>query len=94
MECSNGNTHGPAHVKIGGSWTTSSLTTDYFFEYNVIRVLLFKILWRTGITRCDESCDLNDADSTCKCAIPDEYFEKYTASELIEKALLTSTVGK
>jgi hypothetical protein len=51
-------------------------------------------LWRTGITRCDESCDLNDADSTCKCAIPDEYFEKYTASELIEKALLTSTVGK
>jgi hypothetical protein len=94
MDCSNGNTHGPAHIKIGGSWTTGKVWTDYSFQYNDIRLLLFKILWRTGITRCDTTCDLEDADGTCKCAIPDSYFEKYNTSYLMTKGMIKTTIGK
>ena len=59
-ECLNGETHGPVHILIGGAWEStgdpivwtaalSSLQSDY-------KILLFKMLWRSGFTRCPSSC--------------------------------------
>ncbi len=76
---------------IGGSWTDESLPTEYYLQHSQQRVLLFKILWRTGITRCPTYCDIND---TCRCGIPQALLDKYTPSELLDKALMRETLGK
>ncbi len=56
-QCMNGNTHGPIHIMIGGAWDDSEVWTDNtsFLEEDT-RILLFKMLWRSGFTRCPSSC--------------------------------------
>ncbi len=59
-ECLNGGTHGPVHILIGGAWETTedaiTWTTSLDNVRSSIRVLLFKMLWRTGFTRCPTNC--------------------------------------
>ncbi len=127
FECSNGATHGPVHIIIGGSWyqdddsTVSEAvkakklakrkakytipqslvkkgffktklgkkfktdaTTDYTFMTDSDKILIFKILWRTGYTRCPSTCDETTED--CSCSIPDSYFKTYGGKEIAKKA--------
>jgi hypothetical protein len=50
-------------------------------------VLYFKILWRTGYTRCPDadSCAA-DESSSCKCAVPDEYIEEFGAEGILKNS--------
>lgn len=79
---------------IGGAWTNSEWVSDYPFQHNALRVLLFKVLWRTGITRCPATCNSEESSESCRCRIPDELFVKYSPDELVDKALLRVTFGK
>jgi hypothetical protein len=90
-DCLNGATHGPVHILIGGAWqdtgdniyTNSNLTS----LQAPARVLYFKILWRTGYTRCPDadSCAA-DESSSCKCAVPDEYIEEFGAEGILKNS--------
>ncbi len=59
-QCLNGKTHGPVHILIGGAWEKTgdevSWTQPLLSIRSSIRVLLFKMLWRTGFTRCPTNC--------------------------------------
>ena len=83
----NGVTHGPVHIMIGGAWKEDSIfkrmTSLDFLLKGPMKVLIFKVLWRMGYTRCPVACP--DKDS-CKCSIPNEYLAKYGA-----KAIAVST---
>jgi len=80
--CLNGVTHGPVHVLIGGTW--SSKADDTTLLKSIDRVLLFKMLWRTGYTRCPESCD--DDSSACSCAVPQEYIDTYGIETILKNS--------
>ena len=102
-DCLNGNTHGPVHIYIGGTWgQTSDLwdDDDITFLQGIDKLLYFKMLWRMGYTRCPDSCD-EDKDSDagiCLCAVPDEYVDTYGAKYLLEEAgiydLIKTNIGK
>lgn len=68
FECTNGNTHGPVHIMIGGSWgdddvfTNASTYDDVSFMQGQSKLLLFKMLWRSGFTRCPTSCADDDGE--------------------------------
>lgn len=79
--CLNGVTHGPVHVLIGGTW--SSKADDTTLLTSIDRVLLFKLLWRTGYTRCPESCD---GSSICSCAVPEEYIKTYGIEQILRNS--------
>mmetsp|Transcript_19693 Transcript_19693/g.17875 ORF Transcript_19693/g.17875 Transcript_19693/m.17875 type:complete len:530 (+) Transcript_19693:381-1970(+) len=82
LNCLNGVTHGPVHVKIGGAWEDTDLYTDddIHFLKSIDRVLVFELLWRTGYTRCPTACD--DVDE-CTCSIPQQYLDSYGAKEIL-----------
>eukprot|EP01034_Spumella_vulgaris_P033062 gene33062-40805_t len=89
----NGITHGPIHIMIGGAWGQgSTLEPDSVrFIAGPDKVLLFKVLWRMGITRCPEagSCS-TDKPAACKCAIPQEYIDTYGAKGVLELASIVT----
>ena len=100
--CLNGATHGPVHINIGGAWAEGSVfdNGDLDIIRNPNRLLYFKVLWRMGYTRCPETCE---ADPTltpeenhefCKCAVPDEYIQKYGAKYILEDTDLLAKVAK
>jgi len=73
----NGVTHGPVHIMIGGAWDEDSIFKRVKMDYLLkgpMKVLLFKVLWRMGYTRCPSVC-ADDAVS-CNCAIPDKYINE------------------
>ena len=88
-DCLNGETHGPVHVYTGGSWGESSNLWDSNINFisGMDKLFYFKMLWRLGYTRCPESCsESKDSDAgICLCAVPDEYFETYTAIDMLNK---------
>ena len=53
-QCMNGGTHGPVHILIGGAWGDDDVNWQGVPPsiQSSLKVLLFKILWRTGFTRC------------------------------------------
>jgi len=56
-----------------------------------MRVLMFKVLWRRGISRCPTSCD----DDDCKCSVPSEYLQEYGAkSLLLQSSVMDVLVAK
>ena len=59
--CLNGNTHGPVHILVGGSWGNEELFDELPPEsvdnWKGSGPLYFKLLWRNGLTRCPTSCD-------------------------------------
>lgn len=81
----NGQTHGPAHIIIGGAWTSADDTTmdDYDYLRRSWKILFFKVLWRMGITRCPDDCT---GDSSCRCAVPSEYLDEFGAYTLLQHA--------
>jgi hypothetical protein len=83
-ECMNGNTHGPVHIMIGGAWDDLSEFTDLTKPLaSNLKLLLFKMMWRSGFTRCPSSCDTSKPED-CKCSVPDEYVEEYGHKYLLE----------
>ena len=76
--CLNGGTHGPVHIMIGGAWADDEVMGDpsVSFLKDSDKILFFKVLWRMGLTRCPESCDLN-AFEHCRCSVPDEYLQQH-----------------
>ncbi len=78
------------HAITGGAWTDEPLGHTYDFQHTALRVVLFKIMWRSGVTRCPTECSPGEE---CQCAIPDDLFERYSPSELLDKAFLRSTLG-
>jgi hypothetical protein len=81
----NGETHGPAHIIIGGSWTTADDTSMDDFDYlkRSWKILFFKVLWRMGITRCPSNCTSTES---CRCSVPDAYLDEYGAYALLQQA--------
>lgn len=90
--CLNGATHGPVHIMIGGAWGDEEIfeNNNLYYVRNPDRVLLFKILWRMGFTRCPESCDPTVSSDDCRCSVPDEYITKYGAQWILDKANVTT----
>ena len=65
----NGALHGPVHIMIGGAWSDEVYDGNELIDLfrSTERILYFKILWRSGITRCPTRCD---AGEECVCSIP------------------------
>ena len=86
-DCLNGETHGPVHIHIGGAWgeTSDIWNSNINFIAGTDKLFYFKMLWRAGYTRCPTSCnEPKDADAgVCMCAVPDEYFDTYTAIDML-----------
>ena len=88
----NGVTHGPVHIMIGGAWSADEVFQEMDMEYLLrgpVKVLCFKVLWRMGYTRCPTTCTSRE-HSECKCSVPDEYIEKYSARGILEATNMTS----
>jgi hypothetical protein len=76
-------THGPVHILIGGAWDDRNEYLDSFSTMKATsRILVFKVLWRMGYTRCPSECDVSKSDY-CKCAVPDEFTEAYGAQKIL-----------
>jgi len=86
----NGYTHGPTHIYIGGAWVNDNSVENYFELKSYNKILLFKILWRMGYTRCPSTCSSSD---DCVCSVPDEYIEKYTAKGILQSATVIDHLG-
>ena len=82
-DCSNGATHGPVHILIGGAWGEGNLydDPDVTMTQSPDKLLFFKVLWRMGYSRCPESCELGDV---CKCSIPQKYIDEYGALAILK----------
>jgi hypothetical protein len=82
-DCSNGQTHGPVHILIGGAWGDGALFEDE--DVTIVqkpdKLLFFKVLWRMGYTRCPDTCSYG---SPCKCAVPQQYIDEYGAEEILK----------
>ena len=70
---------------IGGAWnqgdTLDDAAVSKFASPN--KLLLFKVLWRTGLTRCPTSCEEGEE---CACAVPQKYLDEYGARGVLDKA--------
>lgn len=86
----NGNTHGPTHIYIGGAWVNDDSIDDYTDIQSSSKVLLFKMLWRMGYTRCPTDCTPGD---TCSCAVPQEYIDKFGAKYILDDIGAIDTLG-
>lgn len=90
-DCLNGDTHGPVHIMVGGAWLTGE-DHKYFdsqpgseFLRNPDKLLLFKILWRMGYSRCPDPGSCLQSDSLeCRCKIPDEYIINFGAEKILK----------
>ena len=76
---------------IGGAWGESSVfkrvsTIDFLLKGPMI-VLLFKILWRMGYTRCPVSCSSTES---CRCSIPQKYIDTYGAQGIAVNSNISS----
>jgi hypothetical protein len=76
---------------IGGAWGETSVfkkvsTIDFLLKGPMI-VLLFKILWRMGYTRCPVSCSSTEA---CRCSIPQKYIDTYGAQGIAINSNISS----
>jgi hypothetical protein len=71
------------NTKLGKKFTT----TDYTFMTDADKILIFKLLWRTGFTRCPDSCD-EDNSADCYCAIPTQYFTQYGGKQIAQRATI------
>jgi len=82
-DCSNGATHGPVHILIGGAWGEGNLYSDpdITMTQKPDKLLFFKVLWRMGYTRCPDSCELGDV---CRCSIPKKYIDEYGALAILK----------
>jgi hypothetical protein len=77
------------HILIGGAWGEGPIFEDgdLSFVQSINKVLYFKNLWRAGFSRCPSNCVRDaGADTTCKCAIPDDYINTYGASTIMKQA--------
>lgn len=82
-DCSNGATHGPVHILIGGAWGQGNLfeDDDVTMAQMPDKLLFFKVLWRKGWSRCPDSCDLG---VPCKCSVPQQYIDEYGAEYILK----------
>ena len=82
-DCSNGETHGPVHILIGGSWGDGNLfdDEDISMVQKPDKLLFFKVLWRMGYTRCPETCSYG---IPCKCSVPQQYIDEYGAEYILK----------
>ena len=82
-ECSNGATHGPVHILIGGAWGEGNLfqDEDIVMAQKPDKLLFFKVLWRMGFTRCPDTCELGEV---CRCSVPQEYIDEYGAEYILK----------
>jgi hypothetical protein len=91
-QCMNGDTHGSTHISIGGAWGKENdfdgISVESAETMKVGLPVYFKLLWRTGYSRCPTTCDETMPDS-CKCSIPLQYFEKYTPMEIFVNSQLS-----
>lgn len=83
-DCSNGQTHGPVHILIGGAWGDGNLFDDE--DISMVKkpdkLLFFKVLWRMGYTRCPDTCSYG---SPCKCSVPQQYIDEYGAETILKE---------
>ena len=54
---------------------------DYLLQ-GPVKVVMFKLLWRMGYSRCPQSC--TDLSVPCKCAVPQEYLDAYGARYILQ----------
>ena len=82
-DCSNGETHGPVHILIGGAWGDGGLFNDedITMVQKPDKLLFFKVLWRMGYTRCPDTCSYG---SPCKCSVPQQYIDLYGAETILK----------
>lgn len=80
----NGQDHGPVHIAIGGAWNEGDLLDNYSYLKHPIKLLLFKALWRRGLTRCPSTCVRGEVCASC--AVPQEYLDEYGARSILEQA--------
>jgi hypothetical protein len=82
-DCSNGETHGPVHILIGGAWGDGGLFNDedITMVQKPDKLLFFKVLWRMGYTRCPDTCSYG---SPCKCSVPQQYIDEYGAETILK----------
>ena len=78
-DCSNGQTHGPVHILIGGAWGDGTLfdDEDISMVQKPDKLLFFKVLWRMGYTRCPDTCTYG---KPCKCSVPQKYIRIWRRS--------------
>lgn len=90
--CLNGDTHGPVHIMIGGAWGDDEIE-DKQYEYiqNPDKILLFKVLWRLGYTRCPTTCELGQQ---CRCAIPEEYYDSIGVEKMLSDSNIVYVLDK
>jgi hypothetical protein len=94
-DCINGATHGPVHIKIGGAWGEGDTfsSNSLGFLKNPDKLLLFKVLWRMGFTRCPSDCTGLSTDA-CRCSVPQEYIDTYRAKEILIKTNIYYILSK
>jgi len=82
-DCSNGQTHGPVHILIGGAWGDGTLfdDEDISMVQKPDKLLFFKVLWRMGYTRCPDTCTYG---KPCKCSVPQKYIDEYGAEAILK----------
>ena len=82
-DCSNGQTHGPVHILIGGAWGDGTLfdDEDISMVQKPDKLLFFKVLWRMGYTRCPDTCTYG---KPCKCSVPQKYIDEYGAESILK----------
>ncbi|CAN0178363.1 unnamed protein product [Pylaiella littoralis] len=79
MNCLNGETHGPVHIKLGGEWNNpeEEITIEAGYAHEV--PLITKYLWRKGYLRYPSSCSAEEDglgdESTCRSSCPVEVYE-------------------
>eukprot|EP01035_Chromulina_nebulosa_P017802 gene17802-23410_t len=93
FDCLNGLTHGAVHIMIGGLWGQGDLFTSkphvQFLE-SLERLLVFKMLWRNGFSRCPTECNIpadapnKGSNDDCKCSVPEDYTTTYGAKKILQ----------
>ena len=81
----NGLTHGPVHLMIGGEWHHNNTGIARFFQNQESNFLLMaKVVWRHGFTRCDDTCVEGETDrDECTCTVPSEYLDLYDPYDVL-----------
>ena len=82
----NGLTHGPVHLMIGGQWhhNFSSGIARFFQNEESNFLLMAKVVWRHGFTRCDATCTEGETDlDDCVCTCPSEYLDLYDPYDVL-----------
>lgn len=70
---------------VNGPPDVAEVETSIISFKGNMKLLLFKMLWRMGWSRCPDSCDIESGES-CECAVPQEYIDTYGGRYILDSS--------